>query len=234
MGKYHDILGVSEGATPNQIRSAHRKLSRTHHPDVGGSEEKMKQLNEAKEGLLAGRSGPKGSTSNFEKPGHMSDQFKDFFSGGTQESSGYMGADNPFRNGGFDPSHAPDDNLGGYSFAQHTREARMEGEDDMRQAEKDQKTKKSLAGGWTPERAAHVKCSWCGDSMENTEPHEVHNESKTPSGKTLVGMHDECHEEAQKEDPNNCEVCGGALRTKAEKEFAGVHNECFDERYGEF
>lgn len=34
----HAILGISQGATPQQIRDAYREKSKKHHPDVGGDE----------------------------------------------------------------------------------------------------------------------------------------------------------------------------------------------------
>jgi curved DNA-binding protein len=48
---YYDVLGVSRGATDDQIRNAYRKLARKHHPDVNPgdktAEEKFKEINEA-------------------------------------------------------------------------------------------------------------------------------------------------------------------------------------------
>ena len=46
------LLGVAESATVQEIRSAHRKLMREHHPDRGGSAELAAQLNEARDILL--------------------------------------------------------------------------------------------------------------------------------------------------------------------------------------
>jgi curved DNA-binding protein len=52
---YYEILGVPRDASAEQIRSAYRKLARKHHPDVNkgdtGSEEKLKEINEAYEVL---------------------------------------------------------------------------------------------------------------------------------------------------------------------------------------
>jgi len=45
---YYDILGVSKGATDDEIKKAYRKLAHKYHPDKsGGDEAKFKEVNEA-------------------------------------------------------------------------------------------------------------------------------------------------------------------------------------------
>ena len=44
---YYEILGVSRGASSEEIKRAYRKLAHEHHPDKGGEHEKFKQINEA-------------------------------------------------------------------------------------------------------------------------------------------------------------------------------------------
>lgn len=45
---YYHILGVSKGASPDEIKRAYRKLAHEYHPDkAGGSEVKFKEINEA-------------------------------------------------------------------------------------------------------------------------------------------------------------------------------------------
>src|SRR6266850_747988 len=51
---YYDLLGVPRNATPDQIRSAYRKLAKQHHPDVGEAPdgaERFKVITEAYEVL---------------------------------------------------------------------------------------------------------------------------------------------------------------------------------------
>ena len=44
---YYNVLGVSEEATRDEIDRQYKREAHKHHPDRGGSEERMKSLNEA-------------------------------------------------------------------------------------------------------------------------------------------------------------------------------------------
>jgi len=44
---YYKILGLTKGATADEIKRAYRRLAQEHHPDKGGNQEKFKEINEA-------------------------------------------------------------------------------------------------------------------------------------------------------------------------------------------
>lgn len=44
---HYETLGVAQNATPDEIKSAFRKLAKQHHPDLGGSKDKFQQINDA-------------------------------------------------------------------------------------------------------------------------------------------------------------------------------------------
>ena len=52
---YYEVLGVSKGASEEEIKKAYKKLARKYHPDMNPgdkeAEEKFKEINEANEVL---------------------------------------------------------------------------------------------------------------------------------------------------------------------------------------
>lgn len=52
--KYLSVLGLKAGATRAEIKRARKRLAKKYHPDMGaGYEEKMKEINEAYDKLMA-------------------------------------------------------------------------------------------------------------------------------------------------------------------------------------
>ena len=47
------VLGLDAGATAEAIKQAHRRLVKQHHPDMGGSAEAFRRVNEAYQRLMA-------------------------------------------------------------------------------------------------------------------------------------------------------------------------------------
>ena len=54
---WHEILGVPATATADEIQAAFRKLARSRHPDTGGSEAMMADLNAARDAGLKAAAG---------------------------------------------------------------------------------------------------------------------------------------------------------------------------------
>jgi molecular chaperone DnaJ len=92
---YYDILGVSKGASAEEIKKAFRKKAVEHHPDKGGDETKFKEISEAYDTLSDetkrgeyDRYGKSGNPFSGRGGGHgfsMDDifsQFGDMFGGG--------------------------------------------------------------------------------------------------------------------------------------------------------
>ena len=51
---YYEVLGLSKGASDDEIKKAYRRMAKKYHPDVNkesGAEEKFKEVNEAYEVL---------------------------------------------------------------------------------------------------------------------------------------------------------------------------------------
>lgn len=51
MKNYYEILGINKNASPDEIKTAYRKLAREHHPDKGGNKETFQKIQEAYEHL---------------------------------------------------------------------------------------------------------------------------------------------------------------------------------------
>lgn len=68
----YQVLGVSPGASDDEIKAAYRKLAKKYHPDLNGgsadAEEKMKEINEAYTILVKGGSASSGGQSQQQNP----------------------------------------------------------------------------------------------------------------------------------------------------------------------
>lgn len=99
---YYEVLGVSKGASDDEIKKAYRKLAKQYHPDINkapGAEAKFKEINEAYEVL----SDPQ-KRSTYDQFGHSG---MDGFSGFDSSGFGGMNMDDlgdifsSFMGGGF-------------------------------------------------------------------------------------------------------------------------------------
>lgn len=93
MTDYYNILGVSETASPDEIKKAYRKLANQHHPDKGGDQAKFKDISVAYDTL-----------GNAQKKAEYDQQRQ--FGSGTQfkfNSNDFSHFQDIFGGGGFDP-----------------------------------------------------------------------------------------------------------------------------------
>lgn len=94
MADFYEILGVSKGASDDEIKKAYRKLAHKYHPDKsGGDEAKFKEINEAYQVL------------SDKTKRQQYDQFGQTFQGGAGQGFGgfdFSGFQQGFGNGGFE------------------------------------------------------------------------------------------------------------------------------------
>ncbi|MCX6763900.1 MAG: molecular chaperone DnaJ [Candidatus Moranbacteria bacterium] len=83
MADYYNILGVSKGASDDEIKRAYRKLAHQYHPDKsGGDEKKFKEINEAYQVLS-----DKSKRQQYDQFGRTFEQGG--FSGGSGQAGGW-------------------------------------------------------------------------------------------------------------------------------------------------
>ena len=82
---YYDVLGINKSSSPEEIKSAYRKLAVKHHPDKNpgnkAAEDKFKEASEAY-GILS----DKNKKENYDNFGHAA-----FENGGGRQGGGFGG-----------------------------------------------------------------------------------------------------------------------------------------------
>lgn len=103
---YYKTLGVPRSATASEIKKAYRKLARENHPDVGGDEEKLKEINEAYEVLSDDKKREMYDQYGTANENQIPFQGGNPFAGGNPFGGGQYtyttGGGNPFGGGGID------------------------------------------------------------------------------------------------------------------------------------
>jgi molecular chaperone DnaJ len=93
---YYEVLGVTKGATPEEIKKAFRRLARQYHPDVNkeaDAEARFKEINEAYE-ILSDQD----KRAAYDRFGHAASQggFGGGYSGGFGDFGGFGGIEDIF------------------------------------------------------------------------------------------------------------------------------------------
>src|SRR5664279_3478629 len=105
---YYDTLGVSKGATADEVKKAYRKLAMEHHPDKhGGDDAKFKELGEAYDVLK-----DPSKRAGYDQYGHAGAQSNPFGGGGGAAGQSYGGGFD-FNGAGFDFSDILNQFMGG-------------------------------------------------------------------------------------------------------------------------
>ena len=112
---YYQILGVKKDAKADEIKKAHRRLARKHHPDVNpgdkASEDKFKDVQESYD-ILSDEKKRK----VFDRFGYYADNLDADSPFSTGAASGGAGSAGGFDFSGFDFSGTPGTQGGGSSF----------------------------------------------------------------------------------------------------------------------
>lgn len=120
---YYDILGVSKGASQDDIKTAYRKLAKLYHPDLHPNDpecaQKFKEINEAYEVL-----GDSNKRSNYDQFGSANGNPNDFFGGGA--GGGFGGR---FNSGSFSGFEDIFDIFSSFGGGQRRSEVQVAGED---------------------------------------------------------------------------------------------------------
>lgn len=215
----YDVLGVSKGASDDEIKKAYRKLAHQHHPDKkSGNAEKFKEINEAYQTL----SDPD-KRARFDTYGHTGDQgaggggFGGFDFGGGGFSGGFGGFEDIFNmfSGGFS---------GGDMFGNQTQE-RSKGEDIYLEIALN---KKDLGSERVVEFEAYQTCEICAASgvepgsklvsCKTCDGHgRIQRNVRTPFGTfAQVGVCAACRGRGQVPD-KKCSTCDGTGRYRAKQ-----------------
>ena len=80
MKDYYKILGINPTASQEEIKKTYRKLSKSYHPDMGGNENKFKEISEAYD-MLGNENKRKGYDNKRNNPFHQHHQGNSPFGG---------------------------------------------------------------------------------------------------------------------------------------------------------
>ena len=210
---FYDVLGVNKNASPEELKSAYRKLAVKHHPDKNPgdktSEDKFKEASEAY-GILSDNE----KKQNYDNFGHAA-----FENGGGRQGGGFGGADfsdifedffGDFGGGGKSRSRRSSDNRGSdlrYDLSITLEEAYLGKKQDIKfsTTEKCNTCKgNGSKPGYSPD-----KCTYCGGN------------GKVRSNQGFFTVQQTCPQcnGNGEEITNPCNNCNGQGKKQASKKY---------------
>lgn len=209
---YYEVLGVSKGASKEEIKKAYRKLARKYHPDVNkeeGTDEKFKEVKEAYEVLSNDQ-----KRAQYDQFGHEGPQSQGFGGfGGGEDFGGFGDIFDMFFGGGRrrDPNAPQQGNDLQYSMTLDFEEAIFGKETDIHIPKEENCSTCNGSGakpGTTPDTCSH--CNGSG---------QLNVEQNTPFGRVVNRR--VCHhcQGSGKIIKEKCSTCGGQGKVKTRKKI---------------
>ncbi|MBS4215598.1 MULTISPECIES: molecular chaperone DnaJ [Neobacillus] len=214
---YYEVLGLSKGASKDEIKKAYRKLSKQYHPDINkepDAADKFKELAEAYEVLSDDQ-----KRAHYDQFGHT-DPNQGFggFGGGSDFGGGFGGFEdifNTFFGGGGSRRRDPNAPRQGadlqYTMTISFEEAAFGKETDIEIPREE--TCETCSGSGAKPGTKPETCKHCQGSGQ------VSVEQNTPFGRIVNRR--TCHycNGTGKEIKNKCATCGGAGKVKKRKKI---------------
>ena len=202
---YYEVLGLSKGASEDDIKKAYRKMAKKYHPDVNkeaGAEEKFKEVNEAYEVL----SDPQ-KKATYDQFGHAGMENGGFGGGGFSGFDDFSDIFGSFFGGGFGGGSRSRQNNGSRKGNDRFMQMRIDfmdaifGKEEEITIDLDEQCTACGGSGAYSKNDIHT-CATCGGSGSVTSqtrtPFGVfQSQSVCPdcggSGKTIAKKCDKCH-----------------------------------------
>ncbi|WP_112181357.1 MULTISPECIES: molecular chaperone DnaJ [Paraliobacillus] len=209
---YYDVLGVSKGASKEEIKKSYRKLARSYHPDVNkeeGASDKFKEAKEAYEVLSDEQ-----KRAQYDQFGHAGPQSQGFGGGGAEDFGGFSDIFDMFFGGGGrrrDPNAPRQGADLQYTMILEFEEAIFGKETDV---EIPREEECDTCEGTGAKPGTKVKtCSHCNGSGQ------LNVEQNTPFGRVVnKRVCNHCNGSG-KIIPEKCKTCGGNGKVKARKKI---------------
>jgi len=210
---YYEVLGVSKGASKDEIKKAYRKLSKQYHPDINkeaGADEKFKEIAEAYEILSDDQ-----KKAHYDQFGHT-DPNQSFGGGGFEGFGGFEDIFSTFFGGGGSRRRDPNAPRQG-SDLQYTMTLSFEdavfGKETEIEIPREENCETCNGSGAKPGTKAET-CGHCHGSGQ------LNVEQNTPFGKIVNRR--VCHycSGTGKQIKNKCSTCGGTGKVKKRRKIA--------------